>query len=211
MKPVIDLSGGRVGRLLVIHRSGTHVTPNGCSQPLWLCQCDCGAAVTVRGQSLRLGLTRSCGCLNRDTTIARNAKHGHSLRGAESREYQTWKSMKGRCLSPRNADYADYGGRGITVCDRWANNFPLFLSDMGPCPPKHTLERIDNDGPYAPDNCRWATRREQRRNQRGRTTWVEAFGERLSLTDAAVKYGINRDRLRYRIESGWPHERAVTA
>jgi len=90
-------------------------------------------------------------------------------------------------------------------------DYPTFFADMGECPtPSHTLDRIDNDGNYEPDNCRWATRHEQRVNQRGRSTWVEAFGRKMNLTDTAKHYGVNRERLKYRLEIGWPHERAIT-
>lgn len=127
-----------------------------------------------------------------------------------SRERNIWNSLKQRCLNPRNGDYAVYGGRGISVCDRWRNDFSAFYDDMGPCPDGFTIERIDGNKGYQPDNCKWASRAEQRVNTT-RITAVTVNGETLNLTDAALKFGINRSRLRHRIEQGWPHEFAVTA
>ncbi len=146
----IDLVGMRFGRLLVESRvSG--------GRARWTCRCDCGAVTIVRGDSLRRGVTKSCGCYQRDRLL----RHGECTGSLRSAEHRIWTGMLSRCKrDPR------YAGRGITVCERWIV-FENFLADMGRRPtPTHSLDRIDNDRGYEPDNCRWATPTEQARNTR---------------------------------------------
>lgn len=150
--PRIDLVGQRFGRLTAVEV--THVKGGQC---YWLCRCDCGAATITRSEFLRTGYTQSCGCLRIDRITA------HGRRG--SRSYSSWSNMKQRCLNPRNAKYSAYGGRGITICDRWLR-FENFYADMGERPPGHTLDRADNSGNYEPGNCRWATPGQQAINTR---------------------------------------------
>ncbi len=131
----------------------------------WLCECDCGNPVVVPTNSLSEEHTRSCGCLNRDLTGERARTHGKSRAGLS--EYDAWKSMLRRCYTKTNPRYSDWGGRGISVCDRWRTSFENFLSDMGlKSDPSLTLDRINNDGNYEPSNCRWATYLEQSKNKR---------------------------------------------
>ena len=160
----VDLTGKHYGRLTVLGRS--HGAPS-----TWDCRCECGSLVIVRGGNLHSGSTKSCGCLRRDHAKQLKIKHGHApKRGRPSREYRSWQAMKRRCFVSDNDNYRYYGGRGITVCERWKNSFENFMADMGPRPKRRTLDRIDSDGNYEPGNCRWATGSEQRLNQRRMST-----------------------------------------
>jgi hypothetical protein len=117
--------------------------------------------------------------------------------------------MKYRCLNPRSTQYARYGGRGIMVCEQWAESFEAFLRHMGPRPgPNHSLDRIDNDGPYTPENCRWAESSRQQRNQR-RTVMTTFRGERMSATDLAQQYGLQPSTVIQRLKRGWTSEQAI--
>lgn len=150
--PRIIPMGERYGRLVVTVQRNP-------GEPHVQVRCDCGAETQIRlGQ---FGRTKSCGCLKRETTIARSTKHGMALTPI----YWIWADMVGRCTRPTHARYSDYGGRGITVCERWLD-FANFYADMGDRPKDRSLDRINNDGPYASENCRWATASEQRRNRR---------------------------------------------
>jgi hypothetical protein len=139
-------------------------------------------------------------------------RHGAARRGAIMPEHRIWSSMRARCSNPNDAGYANYGGRGIAVCERW-NEFANFIADMGARPDRSfSIDRIDNDKGYSPDNCRWATRIEQKANQRTRkdAVWIEHDGERRTLDDWARLKGIRYGTLTERIRNGWSIEKALT-
>lgn len=163
---VVGQNYGRWTVLAYSHSEGTQGR-------FYLCRCECGSEKVVRGSILKRGESQSCGCLAREWARSGNARrrHGQAARtnGKQSPEYSTWSRMRDRCVNPKNQDYHLYGGRGITVDPAW-DIFERFYADMGPKPtPQHSIDRIDVDGPYSAANCRWATAKEQRANQRQAT------------------------------------------
>jgi hypothetical protein len=170
-----------------------------------LCRCDCGSEKYILPSNLRSGNAKSCGCLARQ--VAGDAARTHGMRN--TRTYRIWNGMMSRCHNPAATGYSRYGGRGIKVCERWME-FENFLADMGEAPTAMTLDRRDNNGPYSPENCRWATRREQNNNSSGNRV-VEAFGRAQTVAQWAREVGIKYQTLYRRLTfCGWPAERALS-
>ncbi len=187
-----DLTGQRFGCLLVVAGAA-----RGRYGLAWSCLCDCGNAKVVHGRDLRGGHTRSCGCLQRDRISELRTTHAATI-GGLSLTYKVWKSVKRRCFCETDAAYPRYGGRGITMCERWRNSFENFLADMGERPSRaHSIDRYpNNDGSYEPGNCRWATAKEQSRNSRKCKTSVDAVREVLGRIEHGEPPASVAERLR---------------
>lgn len=192
-----DLKGLRFGRLVVTEYAGS----NG-SKSLWVTRCDCGSTRTHAASELLKGRTKSCGCLRNAQQSERAATHRMSKHPA----YAVWRSMLDRCRLPTHQAWARYGGRGISVCERW-NSFANFWADMGPSYVSGlTLDRRDNNAGYSPENCRWVTRQVNSRNRRSNRVIQTPEGP-MQLCAAAEVSGIGKTTLMYRHRAGWPSER----
>lgn len=192
MREVKEISGRRFGCLVV----GKRVGYGGTREVLWSWRCDCGAEGRSRGSKIRASLKRRC---------------WHIAWGScRTVEYRVWERMKARCYDAKRRGFANYGGRGIKVCERWRGDFAAFLADMGRRPSaEHSLDRIDVDGDYEPGNCRWATDKEQRRNKRV-TMYVERGGILVRLVDLCEELGLNRQNVASRLRVGWSLIDAIT-
>lgn len=191
MTKKINLLGTRFGRLVVVSESESHVTPGGNKLTKWLCKCDCGNMTIVTTRSLRSGNTKSCGCFKKELLSKRRSK-GHESR---TRLYGIWKGMKYRCFNEKSHGYARYGGRGITICDDWTNengfqNFKNWANDNGYCDGL-TIERIDNDGNYCPENCTWATY-EQQANNTCANNRITVHGKTHTISEWSKITGLSR-------------------
>ncbi len=186
-KQRLELEGQRFGRLVAIRDAGSNR-----KQRMWLCQCDCGKQIEVQASKLKSGWTRSCRCVTRART--------HGLNDAPERSM--WRDMMKRCSDPTHPGYHNYGGRGIKVCDAW-HDFPTFYRDRCPRPSAlHTLDRIDNDGDYSPENTRWATRKQQSNNRRDNHL-ITHEGLTLSVTAWSERLGISVGCIVKREKNGW--------
>jgi hypothetical protein len=204
-----DLTGRRFGRWTVTGYAGRMRMQYGNRRvcvSLWQCRCDCGAERTVRRDLLVRGDSVSCGCYMRAVTSLANTTHGHCggvYHDSEaSPTYHSWSAMKERCNRTRHPAFQRYGGRGITVCDRWMYSFENFLADMGERPEGLSIDRIDNSKGYEPGNCHWATTKEQGRNRADNHTLTHN-GLTLCLSEWAEVTGIGKTAIRERLRRGW--------
>lgn len=200
---VQDITGNRYGMLTVISMEMT----NGGHGSLWKCRCDCGNELLVRADALKTGHTRSCGCYN--FSGMPRVRHGMT----NTRLHRVWNAMKQRCGNPNNSAYKNYGARGINVCDEWNglhgfDSFAEWALKNGYAE-ELEIDRIDNNKGYSPDNCRFVSHRENMNNTRA-NRYVEIDGVRMSLAEAAEKYGLKPDTVRSRIAKGWDLLDAVT-
>lgn len=204
MGKFVDLTGRHFGRLTVMERSKNN--KHNCVT--WLCRCECGKTIVTRGDSLNSGRTLSCGCLSAEKTAQRNYKHG----GIKTRLYHIWSAMIERCHNPNHKSYKNYGGRGVTVCDSWRTNFAIFQTWalVNGYRDGLTIDRINNNNSYNPDNCRWITHKDQQYNKRDNHL-ITFNGETHTLTEWAEITGINRNTLSARLNKlGWSAEKALT-
>lgn len=194
----IDITGQSFGRLTVIKECEER--RNG--KLFWHCKCECGNYTDVVSQHLRNESTRSCGCLFTDELTKRLTTHGLTKRGAKKpSEYNVWSGMLSRCSNVKEDRYKDYGGRGITVCERWLNSFENFLADMGNRPSlDHSIDRIDVNGNYEPTNCRWATEFQQSRNRRNNII-IEFKGDKLIISDWGRKLNCSSASIRHMLKT----------
>jgi hypothetical protein len=199
--------GDRFGHLVVVEELPQRTCPGGKRKRVMSCRCDCGEVRPVMLANLTSGNTTSCGCFRDKATGDRLRTHGKR----HTTEFRVWSLMRNRCSNPRTLGYADYGARGITVCDRWRHahgGFENFLADMGPRPNGTSLDRRDNDGNYEPGNCRWATRQEQARNKRSNVR-LTVDGVTKTAVEWAEVVGIDAKIIRQRVANGWDARRAV--
>lgn len=207
MGKFIDLTGKTFGRLTVLGRCEDRVKPSGGKETMWRCRCTCGTIKDIRSHNLIAGVTTSCGCRQRETVIARNTTHG----GSCSRIYRIWGAMRTRCYNPNFREYEDYGGRGVTICSEWLNDFEAFRSwavnngyEDG-----LSIDRIDVNQGYSPKNCRWATRVTQSNNRRNciRLTFD---GKTHTMAEWSRIVGLPYQTLKDRIRRyGWSAEKAL--
>jgi hypothetical protein len=197
----IDLTGRRFGRWTGVKESAKPRK----GQTRWFCRCDCGKEKVVQYGGLVRGASQSCGCLRMEGLV----KPDHLVHHQRNPAYRVWQSMRTRCFNERHPAYRRYGERGITVCPQWKDDFDQFLKDMGPRPEGLTIERIDNNGPYAPDNCKWGTRMEQAANTRRNIVAVWK-GALCNLIDVARMENVDYASLAYRFQNkGMEIEEAV--
>lgn len=198
--------GKRFGRLTITAFAKTRG-----GRSAWICVCDCSGTITAAHSNIMAGSTRSCGCVRKETAAATGRDKSFRHGGHGTAEYRAWNNLKCRCNNPNDKAYFQYGGRGITVCERWLNSFENFLADMGPRPGDgYSIDRYpDNDGNYEPANCRWATRKEQGRNKRNNNR-IQVLGSSLALSEAAERTGRTYSSLWHRLKNGWPIDRAIT-
>ena len=207
MSKFVDLTGQRFGKLLVLGIAEPIINPSGQKTACWKCKCDCGNVKIIRGTSLKSGRSTSCGCAFSEIMRKRKTTHGKS----KGRLYHTYYGMKSRCNNQNDKSYANYGGRGIKVCEEWENDFEVFYKwalengyneDL-------SIDRINNDFGYSPENCRWVNGLSQARNKQS-TRYLTHNGETKALSEWAEAYGISVQMLAGRLKRGWDVYKALT-
>lgn len=202
-RKLIDLSGQKFGRLLVLERAENHGR-----ETYWKCRCDCGNIKEINGAKLKNGHTKSCGCLSKETTSEMFKTHGMS----NTRLYRIYKKMYRRCYKLKTKWFENYGGRGITICQEWIGeqgfeNFAEWSMKNGYAD-NLSIDRKDNDKGYSPDNCRWASAKEQANNTRS-TVFLTYKGETKSASEWSEITGIRQDTLTMRKRNGWSDEECI--
>lgn len=195
-----DLTGAKFGRLTALAEAPRE---RGNWRVRWTCQCDCGVRTTVSASHLTMGKIQSCGCLKSELDVTRNRTHGKS----KTPTYKNWAEMLKRCRNPKSKNWEYYGGRGITVCDRWLS-FENFLEDMGERPDGMSVERMNNSLGYSPENCKWATFLEQMNNTR-KCKPVFFNGRTITISMLAREYGLNPKAVLERVRKGKTIEQAL--
>lgn len=200
MTKLIDRTGHIYGRFIVLSLDAS----NQKKDARWICRCECGTIKSILAMTLSRGDSKSCGCLLKELASIRATTHGQT----KSMEHRSWDSMRQRCNNSKHHAFTNYGGRGIKICERWSI-FENFLEDMGPRRSlKYSLDRINNDGNYEPENCRWATEAEQKLN-RSDSHIIEFNGVKKNLCTWAKENGISFSALSQRLKAGWDFERAI--
>lgn len=203
MGKFIDLTGERFGRLIVVQKTDFRIGK--AKKVVWECACDCGNVCYVPTDKLTSGHTSSCGCYAKEIAGDAHRKHGKQ----NSRIYNIWCKMKMRCNNPTDSAYKDYGGRGIKLCEEWHDFVPFYKWAMENGYKENlTIDRIDNNQGYSPDNCRWATTKEQNRNKRN-NRYITAQGQTHILEDWSALTGISKKTIHQRLKRGWSEERSV--
>jgi hypothetical protein len=205
MGKYVDRTGQKFGRLLV--QSDTGLRANGGSV-VWRCLCDCGNQKNASGSSLVAMQTQSCGCWFIEVAREKGLKkkiHGMT----RTTEYRTWSCMKSRCYNDQDKKWDRYGGRGIKIQHDWIDSFEAFYRDMGPKPRGMTIDRINTNGDYTKDNCRWATQKTQQNNRTNNKILV-VNGEAMTMQLASEKYGISSDKVQQRLKRGWTEMQALS-
>jgi len=198
---LIPMIGKTFVRLTVLERAGTNTD----RKAMYLCSCSCGNNIVTTGKALRSGKTKSCGCYGYEVRRKAVTKHGY----ASTPIYHTWRGILDRCHNPNSVAYEKYGAVGIFVCERWRKDFGAFLSDMGERPDGMTIERKNNALGYSPDNCLWATRKEQA-NNKSNNRRLTLHGTTLTMSQWSERLGINYSIIQSRLERGWDDEKTLT-
>lgn len=204
---MIDLTGKTFGELTVLERG---IAPGKKTNAWWTCRCSCGSVITVDGNKLRSGKTKSCGCKRGEHISASKQSHGDSRRKNVSTLYKKWAAMKRRCLNPNEQNYSRYGGRGITVCKEWVESYETFRAWALTAGYQEglSIDRIDPDGPYCPDNCRWISIADQASNTR-KNIYATMNGETKTVKEWSRIFAVKYETLRYRLRKGMSLEEAV--